>query len=110
MDEFLRPATHELVTGALLVIWSGLLLGLIWKTLSLIWGAALRLVSQPATAISVIFFSPERPELPRAEDPLLGEAHPGARLDGKPQPLLPGPQATPFLIPFFHSHKENTSR
>ena len=37
MDEFLRPVTHGIVTSVLLVIWSGLLLGLAWKALTTFW-------------------------------------------------------------------------
>ena len=40
MDEFLRLLTHGIVTGVLLVVWSGLLLGLTWKVLTMLWNFA----------------------------------------------------------------------
>jgi len=44
MDEFLRSASHSIVTSVLLVIWSGLLLGTGWKAITFLWNAVQRLL------------------------------------------------------------------
>ena len=107
MDEFLRSASHSIVTGALLVIWSGLLLGITWKVISL----ALNTIQQMFPQRQLVpFFMRELPvqrtRLPGSTSPKLETQPPGGLLAETPLPLLPAPQNHEFAFSIFHPHHE----
>ena len=108
MDEFLRSASHSLVTGALLVIWSGLLLGILWKIVELALATTRAHLPHEVVPVPIREIFLEAPRLANRPAPALGSNNPELLLAGQSQPLLPTPQATPISIPFFH--KETTTR
>jgi hypothetical protein len=109
MDEFLRSASHEIVTGALLVIWGGLLFGMLWKIFELAWKSTTRLFTprEPVPfQIREVFL--EHPRIAATVPPVLETGGPTPLLDEAIQPLLPVPPQAPhsLFIPLFQKHKE----
>ena len=109
MDEFLRSASHNLVTTVLLVIWSGLLLGVTWKVLTHLWNAVRRLLPGRAS-IPVRVLSPNRPRLTVLTTPRLVANNPERFLIEAPLPLLLSPQDDLLVISLFQPHNEETIR
>ena len=108
MDEFLRSASHNIVTTVLLVIWSGLLLGATWKVLSHLWNALCRLLpDRTFPAVKVLF--PQRPRLSVSTVPVLVANNPERYLSETPLPLLLPPQEDMLEISLFQPHNEDTS-
>jgi len=107
MDEFLRSASHSIVTTVLLVIWSGLLLGVTWKVLTHLWNAARRLLPGRAF-IPVSVLSPTRPRLTVRTTPRLVANNPERFLTEAPLPLLLSPQDDLLVIALFQPHNEET--
>lgn len=124
MDEFLRSASHSIVTSALLLVWSGLLLGIAWKVISL----ALKAVRQlfPRRQLAPVFVRElpvQRPRLPGSQSHLLETRYPDRLLAETPLPLLPDPHNelafqlfhhkypvfTGHKHPAFTGHKETTT-
>ncbi len=107
MDEFLRSASHQLVTGALLLVWSGLLLGITWKALSFLLKVLQRMF--PRRQLAPIFVRElpvQRARLPGSKSPLLETRPPDRLLAEAPLPLLPDPHNE---LTFQLFHKENTT-
>lgn len=99
MDEFLRSASHQLVTGTLLVVWSGVLIGITWKIFELAWAAAREHLPRETAPVSIreIFL----------EYPRLDSNHPEPLLAETAMPQLPPPPQAPHLfISLFQKHKE----
>ncbi len=108
MDAFFRSAAHNIVTTVLLVIWSGLLLGVTWKVLSHIWNALRRLL--PGRTHPVVqVLHPQRPRLSVSTVPALVANNPERLLTEAPLPLLLSPQDDLLVISLFQPHNEETT-
>jgi len=108
MDEFLRSASHNIVTTVLLFTWSGLLLGLAWKILSHVWSFLRRLLpGRPFPTLKVLF--PQRSRLSVSTAPALVANNPERFLNEAPLPLLLPPQDDLFTISLFQPHHEDTT-
>lgn len=116
MDEFLRSASHSIVTTVLMVIWGGLLLGVIWKILSHLWSVLHRLLPG-RTFPTVKELYPQRPRLSVSVAPALVANNPESFLSEVPRPLLLPPQdgshcdVSPlheFVIALFLPHNYRT--
>jgi hypothetical protein len=107
MDEFLRSASHSIATTVLLVIWSGLLLGVAWKVLVHLWNTLRRLLPG-RTFPTLKVLSPQRPRLSASTVPMLVANDPERLLTEAPQPLLLSPQDDLLVISLFQPHNEDT--
>jgi hypothetical protein len=108
MDEFLRSASHNIVTTVLPFIWSGLLMGVTWKTLSHVWGVLRRLLpGRPYPTVKVLFAP--RPRLSVSTAPALVANNPERGLNEAPLPLLLPPQDDLFTLSLFQPHHEDTT-
>jgi hypothetical protein len=108
MDEFLRAASHSIVTTVLLVIWSGLLLGVTWKVLNQL-GNGLRRLLPGKTFPTVKVLLPQRPRLSVSSVPVLVANNPEQLLQEAPRPLLPTPQDDLLVTALFQPHYEDTT-
>ena len=70
MDAYLRSASHSLVTAALLFIWGGVLLGLAWRVITLIWNVAQNLWPRQRSS-QVKLIDPDQPRLTGSPIPAL---------------------------------------
>lgn len=109
MDEFLREASHSIVTTVLLVIWSGLLLGVTWKILSQL-GNGLRRLLPGKTFPAVKVLLPQRPWLPASSLPALVANNLERLLQEAPRPLMPAPQDDLLVASLFQPHYEDTTQ
>lgn len=108
MDAFFRSAAHNIVTTVLLVIWSGLLLGVTWKVLNHVWNALLRLL--PGRTHPVVqVLHPQRPRLSVSTAPALVANDPERYLSEASLPLLLPPQDDLLAISLFQPHNEDTT-
>ncbi len=95
MNEFLRSTSYHLVTTTLLIIWSGLLLGIAWKALTFLWQIGQRLLPRrPVPTLKVL-----RPSHPRIgvspKVPSLPAGRPAYLLPETRHPLLTAPNYEP---------------
>lgn len=114
MDALLRSASHSIVTTVLLVIWSGLLLGLLWRVLSLALPALWQWFAYQM--VPILVHEPPRlfARLPGTINPRLVSLPPEQRLAKAPLPRLPDPDNEPtrqlfHKSPTFVGHKEKTT-
>ncbi len=105
MDEFLRSASHQLVTGALLLVWSGLLAGITWKVISFALKTIPQMLPRRQLDPSPLRELPvQRARLPGSTSPLLETRSPDRLLAEAPLPLLPDPH-NELTCQLFHTHK-----
>jgi hypothetical protein len=107
MDEFLRSASHQIVTGVLLLVWSGLLLGIAWKVFSLALNFIQRMFIHQPVPIFLRKLPVQRARLPSSTSPRLETQPPERFLAETPLPLLPDPH-NEITFQLFH-HKEETA-
>jgi len=90
MDEFLRPVTHGIVTSVLLIIWSGLLLGLAWKALFTLWNFLQSRLLPRKRFQPVRVITPARPQFGASYHPALAvSSPPGLLVEVSPLLYLP---------------------
>ena len=92
MDAYLRSASHSLVTAALLFIWGGVLLGLAWRVITLIWNVAQNLWPRQRSS-QVKLIDPDQPRLTGSPIPALVANSPDGWRSETCGPLLLPPDA-----------------
>jgi hypothetical protein len=116
MDEFLRSASHGIVTTSLLIIWSGLLLGIAWKLLARLWSIAQKLLPRRHPALVIVFPPARRHRLTASTFPALVANSPDERQAEAPTRLCLPPhdefttESLYFLSFNLTLHNEETRR
>jgi hypothetical protein len=95
MNEFLRSTSYHLVTTILILVWSGMLLGISWKLLTLAWNI-LRRYAPRKTSPSIRVLRPSHPRIGVSQAvPALPTGRPAYQLTETHYPLLTAPNYEP---------------